>query len=67
MAGPLLRVVLWAFLLCSGAVFAQEKDQSLADIRQDLGVLYIEIQKLKRELSTAIRASLSPAKTLPFK
>ena len=52
MAGPLFRVVLWAFLLCSGAVFAQEKDQSLADIRQDLGVLYIEIQKLKRELST---------------
>ena len=52
MAGPLLRVVLWAILLCSGAVFAQEKDQSLADIRQDLGLLYIEIQKLKRELST---------------
>lgn len=52
MAGPLFRILLWAFLLCSGAVFAQDKDQSLADIRQDLGVLYIEIQKLKRELST---------------
>ena len=52
MAGPLLRVLLWVFLLCSGPVFAQDKDQSLADIRQDLGVLYIEIQKLKRELST---------------
>ena len=52
MAGPPLRGVLWCFLLCSGAVFAQDKDQSLADIRQDLSVLYIEIQKLKRELST---------------
>ena len=52
MAGPLFRILLWAYLLCSGAVFAQDKDQSLADIRQDLGVLYIEIQKLKRELST---------------
>ena len=48
----MLRVLLLASLLCSGAVFAQDKGQSLADIRQDLSLLYIEIQKLKRELST---------------
>ena len=29
-----------------------QKDQTLADIRQELSVLYVEIQKLKKELST---------------
>ncbi|MEX0285020.1 MAG: tol-pal system protein YbgF [Paracoccaceae bacterium] len=29
-----------------------QTDQTLADIRQELSVLYVEIQKLKRELST---------------
>lgn len=32
--------------------FAQGNDETLADIRQELTVLYVEIQKLKRELST---------------
>ena len=31
---------------------AAQSDQTLADIRQELSVLYVEIQKLKRELST---------------
>lgn len=31
--------------------FAQQ-DQTLADIRQELTILYVEVQKLKRELST---------------
>jgi tol-pal system protein YbgF len=31
---------------------AQTRDQTLADIRQELSVLYVEIQRLKRELST---------------
>jgi len=31
---------------------AQTQDQTLADIRQELTVLYVEIQKLNRELST---------------
>ncbi len=35
----------------SAPVVAQQ-DQTLADIRQDLSVLYVEIQKLRRELST---------------
>jgi len=32
--------------------FAQEQDQTLADIRQELSVLYVDLQRLKRELST---------------
>lgn len=39
-------------LAVSGGAFAQSKDETLADIRQELTVLYVEIQKLKRELST---------------
>lgn len=40
---------------------AQDRDQTLADIRQDLNVLYIEIQRLKRELSTTSGASVGGA------
>ena len=40
-----------AVSMMSTSVRAQQ-DQTLADIRQDLSVLYVEIQKLKRELST---------------
>lgn len=35
-----------------GAAAAQDRAQTLADIRQELSVLYVEIQRLKRELST---------------
>lgn len=38
-------------LLLPLGAFAQE-DQTLADIRQELTVLFVEVQKLKRELST---------------
>ena len=31
---------------------AQDREQTLADIRQELNVLYVEMQKLKREMST---------------
>ena len=31
---------------------AQTRDETLADIRQELNILFVEIQKLKRELST---------------
>ena len=34
------------------AVQAQDRDQTLADIRQEMSVLYVEVQRLKRELST---------------
>lgn len=40
-----------ALVLVTGTQ-AQSQDQTLADIRQELSVLYVEIQKLKRELST---------------
>ncbi|MDU8946518.1 tol-pal system protein YbgF [Ovoidimarina sediminis] len=39
-------------LVLGGAALAQDRDQTLADIRQELSVLYVEIQGLKRELST---------------
>ncbi|WP_298565735.1 tol-pal system protein YbgF [uncultured Aliiroseovarius sp.] len=38
--------------------FAQDRAQSLADIRQELTMLYVEIQKLKTELSTTGAASV---------
>lgn len=47
----LLSVCLVSILALSGPAFAQD-DQTLADIRQELTVLHVEIQKLKRELST---------------
>src|SRR6056297_778638 len=31
---------------------AQDRDQTLADVRQELSVLWVEMQKLKRELVT---------------
>jgi tol-pal system protein YbgF len=36
----------------SGGVAAQDRAKTLADIRQELTVLHVEVQKLKRELST---------------
>ncbi|MDE0588688.1 tol-pal system protein YbgF [Halocynthiibacter sp. C4] len=43
-----------AALVCASwaAVPVQAQDQTLADLRQELSVVYVEIQKLKRELST---------------
>lgn len=39
-------------LLVAGPAVAQDREQTLADIRQELTVLYVEVQKLRRELST---------------
>lgn len=36
----------------SAPAAAQDNSETLADIRQELSVLYVELQKLKRELST---------------
>lgn len=41
--------------LCLGLalpVAAQDRDQTLADIRQELSVLFVELQRLQRELNT---------------
>ncbi|MDU8927297.1 tol-pal system protein YbgF [Alisedimentitalea sp. MJ-SS2] len=48
----MFKVVAVATMLTAGAGFAQDKAETLADIRQELTVLYVELQKLKRELST---------------
>lgn len=36
----------------AGAALAQDREETLADIRQQLSVLYVELQRLKRELNT---------------
>ena len=61
-----MRAILVAALLMAGPAFGQDRTQTLADIRQELTVLYVEIQKLKRELSTTggVNANLSGTNTL---
>ncbi|KZY38665.1 tol-pal system protein [Roseovarius sp. HI0049] len=49
--------ILVAALATAGAAHAQNRDETLADIRQEMSVLYVELQKLKRELSTTGGAS----------
>lgn len=39
-------------VLCALPLAAQDRAQSLADIRQELTILYVDIQRLKQELST---------------
>lgn len=64
-----MRIAVWAFsaLLAvgSGSVQAQDK-QTLADIRQELTVLFVEVQRLKTELSTTggVNTTLPAASTL---
>ncbi|RMH42114.1 MAG: tol-pal system protein [Alphaproteobacteria bacterium] len=38
--------------LAPQAALAQSREETLADIRQELSLLYVEVQRLKRELST---------------
>jgi tol-pal system protein YbgF len=47
----LIFLALLGLLPYSGV--AQEREQTLADIRQDLSYLFVEIKRLKRELSTS--------------
>lgn len=48
------RALILALLLALPAQMApaQDREQTLADIRQELSVLWVEIQRLRRELST---------------
>ncbi|MEO1238087.1 MAG: tol-pal system protein YbgF [Pseudomonadota bacterium] len=50
-------------LMLATPIAAQEQDRTLADIRQELTVLFVEIQKLKRELSTTGGANANLAGT----
>lgn len=54
-----------AFLLATPAA-AQDRAQTLADIRQELTVLFVEMQKLRRELSTTggVNTNLAGTNTL---
>lgn len=47
-----MRYLVLALALLAGPSLAQDRSQTLADIRQELTVLFVEIQELKRELST---------------
>ena len=52
----------FVFALCCFAavpVMAQDREQTLADIRQDLTVLFVEVQNLRRELSTTSGPSVN--------
>ena len=61
MRRPVLGLVVALVLAAAGSfpVAAQDRAKTLADIRQDLSVLYVEIQRLKRELSTTGGAGVS--------
>lgn len=48
----MLRIALALGLILSGPALGQDREQTLADIRQQLTVLHVEVQNLRRELST---------------
>ncbi len=54
-------VVAICALLIAGPAMAQDRAQTLADIRQELSVLFVEIQRLRGELNTTGGASGSGA------
>lgn len=58
-----MRALLIFALMVATPVAAQDRDETLADIRQELTVLYVELQKLKRELSTTGGANVNLAGT----
>jgi tol-pal system protein YbgF len=54
-----MRILLGIVMILTSSVsaVAQDRAQTLADIRQDLNVLYVDMQRLKRELSTTQAAN----------
>ncbi len=54
-----MRVLLIAALFLATPVAAQDRAATLADIRQELTILFVEVQKLKRELSTTGGANVN--------
>ncbi|MEM9432735.1 MAG: tol-pal system protein YbgF [Pseudomonadota bacterium] len=48
----MIRSLACVLIFLAGPALAQDRDRTLADIRQELSVLALEIQKLNRELST---------------
>lgn len=60
-----MRRFLFAFVLLATPAVAQDQ-QTLADIRQELTVVYVEMQRLKRELSTTGGVNTNLAGTNAF-
>jgi len=56
-----LFVILSLVLAAASPLQAQSRKETLADIRQELNVLYVTIQRLKQELSTTGPAPAPPA------
>ncbi|MEP2028614.1 MAG: tol-pal system protein YbgF [Paracoccaceae bacterium] len=52
-----LVAMVWCSIVVPHVAVAQN-DQTLADIRQELNVLYVDVQRLKRELSTSAAPNL---------
>lgn len=48
----ILALLIGLSVIWAAPVAAQADDQTLADIRQELSMLFVEVQRLKRELST---------------
>ncbi|NOX41544.1 MAG: tol-pal system protein YbgF [Alphaproteobacteria bacterium] len=57
-----LLMIVFASLIATNA-WAQTKTETLADIRQELSFLYVEIQQLKTELSTTGNAGIDTGGT----
>ena len=57
----MIRLVAIIFLLLTAPTifYAEGNNETLADIRQDLNILYVEVLKLRRELSTTQSASMT--------
>jgi tol-pal system protein YbgF len=57
----MIRLVAFILVLLSTPTIfcAQENKKTLADIRQDLNILYVEVLKLRRELSTTQTSSIA--------
>ena len=57
----MIRLVAIIFVLLSAPTifYAEANKKTLADIRQDLNILYVEVLKLRRELSTTQFTSIT--------
>ncbi|PWE29423.1 tol-pal system protein YbgF [Maritimibacter sp. 55A14] len=48
----MLRLAAVLLILLSAPLAAQSREETLADIRQEMSILHVEVQRLKRQLST---------------
>lgn len=62
----ILALIIGLSVLWTAPVAAQADDQTLADIRQDLSMLHVEVQRLKRELSTTGNAGVNTGGNSPL-